>query len=173
VRRINALACLVLAPGSWAVAQGQSLEETLKACAAETNDQRRLACYDRSMGTQVTPKAKAAPTPAAGAPAPGPPPASATGAVAPASEFGVRNGPLDTRRVETGPKEITAAVTRLDVRRSGQLVVVLDNGQSWMQNEPGELALKIGDTVRIRTAALGSYMLLTPTQRFTHVTRIH
>jgi hypothetical protein len=49
----------------------------------------------------------------------------------------------------------------------------LDNDQVWMENQASEyFPLKIGDTVRIRSAALGSYMMFAPSKRATRVTRI-
>ena len=197
-RSAIALACLCLLGAAEQVVVAETLEEVLRTCAAEANDSLRLACYDRTVGSRLKPtvaaaasRSGAAPTPAA-APS-DPAAASAAGAsettargttasgpgVAPAgpgaSDFGVRNGPLDQRRyaAPAGPSEISAAVTRIEERSGGLLVFSLDNGQSWIQNEPsGNFPLKVGDTVRIRAGALGSYMLLAPSKRFTHVTRI-
>ena len=72
------------------------------------------------------------------------------------------------------PKEITATVTLVELRRSnGALVVTLDNDQVWLQNQPTEyFPLKVGDTVRIHSAALGSFMMFAPSKRATRVTRI-
>jgi hypothetical protein len=84
----------------------------------------------------------------------------------------VRGGPLAVHRSDNAPKEITAAVIGIQRRGSGERVLALDNGQSWVENQATELTLNIGDRVRIRAASLGSYMLYTPTKRFTYVTRI-
>jgi len=86
----------------------------------------------------------------------------------------VRNGPLDERKYATAPKEITATVILIEMRRSsGALVVSLDNDQVWMENQRSEyFPLKVGDTVRIRSAALGSYVMFAPSKRTTRVTRI-
>lgn len=181
------LACIAVLLRA-APAAAQSLEEALRKCAAEPNGERRLACYDRTVRTQTAPNPTAKPaasgaatgTPvagtalptAAGAVASGTAAATASDSAAAANQFGTRNGPLDARRAATEPQEITAAVTGLERRASGLLVVALDNGQSWVENEPADLSLKIGDTVRIRAAAFGSYMLFASSKRFTHVTRI-
>ena len=160
--------CLALALSPHEVVLAQSLEEAVRACAVETDVLLRLACYDRAAaqlaGTQA---------PAAG------PVLSATQGAAPrtesgAAEFGLRNGPLDQRKYSAAPKEITATVTLVELRRSnGALVVTLDNDQVWLQNQPTEyFPLKVGDTVRIRSAALGSYMMFAPSKRATRVTRI-
>ena len=91
-----------------------------------------------------------------------------------AAEFGLRNGPLDQRKYSAAPKEITATVILIEMRRSsGALVVSLDNDQVWEENQPSEyFPLKVGDSVRIRAAALGSYMMFAPSKRSTRVTRI-
>jgi hypothetical protein len=175
-----------------APAQAQSFEEAVKSCATVTDNQRRLACYDGAV--RMEPKSAttpAAPAAAASATAASPgasgvtvPPSPAGSSVAPAAaaggastasagEFGVRNGPLDVRKSATGPKEIMAVVTGIQPRADGALLFQLDNGQSWLENQPNDLGLKTGDTVRIRTAALGSYMLYASSNRFTHVTRVH
>jgi hypothetical protein len=152
------LACIALALSPHEVALAQSLEEAVRACAAETDVLRRLACYDRAAAQLV----------GAQAPAAGP------RAVSPEAEFGLRNGPLDQRKYAAAPKEVTATVTLVEMRRSnGALVVSLDNDQVWMQNQPTEyFPLKVGDTVRIRSAALGSFMMFAPSKRATRVTRI-
>lgn len=160
-----ALACIALVLGPPPFAGPQSLEEALRACEAESNDMRRLACYDRSVAPWV--KAPAATAPAA------PPAAGAPPAAAAASDFGTRNGPLDARRYAREPKQVTAAVSGVEQRQSGLLVITLDNGQTWIQNQAAEyFPLKVGDTVEIRSAALGSYLLFAPSKRATRVTRI-
>lgn len=146
----------------------QSLEEAVRACAAETDVLRRLACYDRAAGQLV------------GAQAPAVAPTSSAAdrdeprTELPAAKFGVRNGPLDERKYATAPKEITATVILIEMRRSsGALVVSLDNDQVWMENQRSDyFPLKVGDTVRIRSAALGSYVMFAPSKRATRVTRI-
>jgi hypothetical protein len=162
------LACLAVVLGPPQPARAQSLEAAVRACAAETDVLRRLACYDRAAAQLV------------GAPAPGAAPTSSAAdrdglrGVSPEGRFGVRNGPLDERKYATAPKEITATVTLIEMQRtSGALVISLDNDQVWIENQASEyFPLKIGDTVRIRSAALGSYMMFTPSKRTTRVTRI-
>lgn len=163
-----ALTCIGVALGPPQLARAQSLEEAVRACAAETDVLRRLACYDRAAAQLV------------GAQAPGAAPASSAAdrdgprTVSPEARFGVRNGPLDERKYAKSPKEITATVILIEMRRSsGALVVSLDNDQVWVENQPSEyFPLKVGDTVRIRSAALGAYMMFAPSKRATRVTRI-
>lgn len=160
------LACIAVVGGAPRLALAQSLEEAVIACAAETDVLRRLACYDRAAAQLV------------GAQAPGAASAAEAGrprTVSPEAEFGVRNGPLDSRKYTTAPKKVTATVSKIEMRRSnGALVISLDNDQVWMQNQPTEyFPLKVGDAVEIRSAALGSFMMFAPSKRATRVTRIH
>jgi hypothetical protein len=160
--------CIAVALGPPQLARAQSLEEAVRACAAETDVLRRLACYDGAAAQLV------------GAQAPGAAPASSAAdrdgprTVSPEAKFGVRNGPLDERKYANAPKEITATVILIEMRRSsGALVVSLDNNQVWVENQASEyFPLKVGDTVRIRSAALGAYMMFAPSKRATRVTRI-
>jgi hypothetical protein len=164
--------------------RGQSLPEQMRVCRAETDDSRRLLCYDRAAAAldKTTGSAPAAPSVASAAPvassvAPAAPALAKPVATAPASsavaDFGVSEGPLAEKRQATGLKEITAVVTAVSSRGRGELVISLDNGQVWAQNEAVEyFPLSVGDTVKIHSAALGSYLLLTPAKRTTKVSRV-
>lgn len=181
-----ALACLGVTVLAGPAAVAETLEAALRTCAAEPNDMQRLACYDRAVSSRLKTQAAAGAATAAATAAAAPASATTTAsAAAPApsasqagsgvSEFGVRNGPLDPGRnaPPAGPRDISAAVSGIGQRASGVLVISLDNGQTWVQNQPsGYFPLKVGDTVQIRAAALGSYMLLAPSKRVTRVTRI-
>jgi hypothetical protein len=90
-----------------------------------------------------------------------------------AADFGVSEGPLAAKRQATSLKEITAVVTAVSSRGRGELVITLDNGQVWAQNEAvAYFPLSVGDTVKIHSAAIGSYTLATPAKRTTKVTRV-
>jgi hypothetical protein len=89
------------------------------------------------------------------------------------AEFGTRGGPLARRHEVESPGEITGVVQHIGERAYGQVVITLDNGQTWLQNEPMDyFPLKAGDSVVIRKAALGSYLLFAPFKRSTRVTRV-
>jgi hypothetical protein len=185
---------LALIGSSLTVAYAQSLPEELRKCTTEPDPERRLACYDAALAVQpAAPKAPSAPTTAVVAPPAAPkaasaattalvaPPAAPQAAPAPTtaaatpstSEFGVRNGPLDVHKFATEAHEMNATVTAVGRRASGLLVITLDNGQSWIENQPSAyFPLKVGEVVQIRSGAIGSYMLYAPSKRFTHVTRI-
>ena len=158
--------CLALALSPHEVVLAQSLEEAVRACAVETDVLRRLRCYDLAAAQLAGVLAPAAASTSSAA-------EQARPRASPEAEFGMRNGPLDARKRTTAPKEITAAVSRIEKRPDGLLVVALDNDQIWVQNQATEyFPLRVGDTVQIRSAALGSYLLFAPSKRTTRVTRI-
>jgi hypothetical protein len=67
---------------------------------------------------------------------------------------------------------MTAVVTKITQRPRGELVMTLDNGQVWVQNEAAAyFPLKPGDTVEISVGLLDSYVLWAPFKRSTKVTR--
>jgi len=153
-RLLALLAALPLA------AIAKEAESPLKACRAETDDARRLACYDREVD-------RLGGAPAATAEAP---------VLRPEEQFG-RRGTMareekDRERDEARQGELTAKVTEIWTRSDGLMVMTLDNGQIWSQNRPDSLfRLKTGDQVKIQPASLGSYLLSGPSKRSTRVTR--
>jgi hypothetical protein len=184
---LTSLALLGAALDSQPQAGALSLDDELHACAAEADAAHRLSCYDRmaathgaAVGSRTPAVAAAGTATAAATTAPASVPAvvpAATTADASAkssdADFGVHEGPLAAKRQTTATQHITATVAHIAVRPRGELVMTLDNGQVWAQNEPlAYFPLKIGDTVEIRAAALGSYQLLAPSRRATKVTRV-
>lgn len=170
-----------------AAAAAEDLPSELRRCAAEPADSQRLACYDRLSGTLLR-----APSPPSGATHPaGSGDAGVTGATvgstplaagAPPSQsaapsladFGVNNGPLEAKKLVNQPKSMTGVVASVSTRARGELVVTLDNGQVWVQNQAVEFfTLKSGDRVEISVGALGSYTMWVPSiRRMSKVTRI-
>lgn len=162
------------------LAQTQTVPASLRACTAQTDPTRRLACYDREMA-RLSPSpaqrpAEAAPArPAASrnvgpvpAPEPAPAPASAASSPPPAAPAAVASqqapAPTTASRLKrifasSGSWHTTAHVARLD-RSPDAMVVYLDNGQVWQQvgRASGDLSLKAGDSVTIEKH-LGSYWL--------------
>jgi hypothetical protein len=161
-------------------------------CVAITDDAARLACYDQEFGRpgSVSP----APIAVAAAAAPAAPSthtaSTATGAGATAvgvaavdstatarEEFGLSEADKQARAASQGappaPDHIEGKVTSVTRRANGELVVTLEGGQVWVELETNTGAtLKPGDTVTIRKAALGSFMLVTPKHIATHVRRL-
>jgi hypothetical protein len=129
----------------------------LKACRAESDDSRRLACYDREID-----RAQAAPL-----------------AELTAEEKFGRKGAMareESDRKEQESRELgelQAKVTEIWTRSDGLMVVTLDNGQEWKQNRPDSFfRLKTGDIVKIQPASLGSFLMSGPSKRSTRVTRV-
>jgi hypothetical protein len=141
----------------------------------------RVACYDELFGPPVAPAVSSAPP----APVSKAPPAAAvaapvTGAAAAAvaaptpaqsssvADLGV---PEQVKRREE-VESIDARVTGVRTNNAGMTVVTLDNGQVWTQSDPNDgLRVRVGDEVRIRRAALGSYKLTVPDRGGLRVTR--
>jgi hypothetical protein len=184
IRRL-ALSTAILA----ACAAGGALAEDpngLTQCSNLSNTAERLACYDRLAGRA---SAKAPPSsPAAAAPA-APPVSAASAAAAPAAatpvparasnanDFGLSkvqkeraDGAASSSPAEI--KSITARVTGFRKGPSGRPRVLLDNGQSWEYEEDGDYLLAVGDSVTIRRASLGSFLLVTPSKLVHRVRRI-
>ncbi len=60
---------------------------------------------------------------------------------------------------EPVPEKFTAAVSKIEWR-NGVFVVTLDNGQTWIQSErDSRIQLEPQETVTVRRASLGSYLL--------------
>ncbi len=163
----------------------EDIGAALVACRAESDDARRLACYDRAADAGHPPVV--APTPAAAsapAAAIAPATAPAVAAAAPAAEatpedsFG-RERALEheeAKRAEQESRaldELKATVTAIETRIDGLMTMTLDNGQVWRQNSPdARFRLRVGDPVRIEPGALKSFILSGPSKRSTRVTRI-
>jgi hypothetical protein len=167
----------------------------LARCAAIAAPEARLACYDALAGRSVPPAASAArpsaavlsPAPAPAAPPVAPPVAASVAApvaassplpaTAPAADdpgnFGLTRAQLHT--ASAGPISIQAHVAKFIESRLGigHPSVVLDNGQTWTFTEPDDDArLGPGVPVTIKRAALGSYLLISPSKHSYHVRRL-
>jgi hypothetical protein len=120
--------------------------------------------------TPVSPASPASPA----SPGSTAPPAAASSPRASLEDFGVRNGPLQAKREPPGEQKMLAVVTQVSSLPRGELIVTLDNGQIWVQLEPGNFPVKAGDPIEIDVAALGSYRMWQPVNRHaSKVTRIH
>lgn len=136
----------------------------------------------------VGPSVAASGAAGSGAPGSGAPAAAAAASPAPATsaaaapsappapnpaDFGIHNGPLEVKRGPVRQQQMIAVVSGVSNRPRGELIVSLDNGQVWLQNEPTFYPLKPGDHVEIDVGALGSYVMWCPSsRRATKVTRI-
>lgn len=108
-------------------------------------------------------------------------PGTSTGAAAatPAEDFGLTEAQKQSRdsanpaRAEKRLESLTAVVTAAEQARTGEVQVTLDNGQVWRQADTSmRLFVKPGDTVTIRAAKLGSFMLSLPGRPAVRVRRV-
>jgi hypothetical protein len=192
VSRIAALgACLVA--GVCTMSALASSGSDGASCVAVNDDTARLACYDRAYGRNAASKsaatAGAAAATAAGAAAPKSPAVASPTAVHaapavatpkdPVTEFGLTEAakqakdPAKAAEAAKAPTSVTAKVISLRFKKYGEFVVTLDNGQVWEQNEPMPSAIvRVGDTVTVKKAVLGSYTLVTAARVATKVHRV-
>jgi hypothetical protein len=123
----------------------EPLPEHLKTCISLSRDAERLACFDRAMIEMQ-----------GGTKEPAPSPENMFGANAAINAASGAKQP--TRREDL--QQITGVVTSLRHADDGMIVVDLDNGQSWRQQDQ-EVALMIaaGDTVTVTRASLGTFRI--------------
>jgi len=160
-------------------------------CVAVSDDAARLACYDRAYGRNAASKSAATAGAAAAATAAAPKspavasptavhaaPAAAT-PKDPVTEFGLTEAakqakdPAKAAEAAKAPTSVTAKVISVRFKKYGEFVVTLDNGQVWEQNEPMPSAIvRVGDTVTVKKAVLGSYTLVTASRVATKVRRV-
>lgn len=143
------LACLVVS----ALATSASAADELGTCAGIKDDSARLACYD-GLASRSQP--------------------DTTKAVA---DFGVTEQLRRQRDPEAWsaarPESITSTVKSVGRNASDRLVVTLEDGQVWLQVETkSHVPLRPGDVVVIKRAAMGTFMLLTPSSVATRVRRV-
>ena len=128
-------------------------DATKHPCAHVRDDTDRLACYDQAFGK--------------------PPDAAAA---TPQENFGYKEKEAELKTGKTepaAPASVTAAVTAFERRRDGKFTVTLDNAQIWAQTEINSQAdVKVGDSVTVRRAALGSFLLVTKAGIGTRVKRV-
>ena len=161
-------------------------EQDMAHCASIDAPDSRLACYDTlahrphlaASASTTPPAAAAAPARASAppvatvthAPAVMSSPTPALPATADASTFGLNR--VQVHAASEGPTSITALVAKVSQDALGQFYVLLDNGQTWMTTEQ-DLRLGPGESVTIKRATLGSFLLLTTSKHSYRVRRTH
>ncbi len=185
-------AALILLAAS--AAAGPSNDDMAR-CAVIPAPDSRLACYDAlahrpaakvpsaAVKSTPVPAAVAAPaaattpaaapasaaTPAAPAAAPAQAPLSAAAIAADPKNFGLT--PAQQHTADLGPKSIAAHISIVSSDQLGRTLVVLDSGETWtvMDNDG---RLNSGDAVTIKRAALGSFLMMTPSNHSYRVRRV-
>ena len=135
--------------------------DDLARCAVIRADTERLACYDRlSVSVEAqsrTPRADSTPHPKAAQP------------IDDVQNFGLTKQQL--HETPQGPEAVAGTVKSISSGANGDVYVLLDNGQTWAFADANFL-LRAGDAVVIKRAALGSFLMTTPSRRTYHVRRI-
>ena len=121
----------------------EPLPEAIKACATMRNDTERLACYDRAVAHIES------------------------GEAAPSKEnmFGASTSLATPKKPEHETpdedlKQITGKVVAVSHAEGGSVILTLDNGQVWRQQDSdATLVIEIDDSVTISRASLGTFRL--------------
>jgi len=185
-------------PFATAQATGDSVSATaLKACAVIVAPSERLACYDQlagrepaaaaaaplvsapsgaSVATNVPSSPPVAPPvnapPGASVAAQTPPAAPPLPAPTPKQSFGLYAAEHPVAPSVASTPSLTAIVLAFGMSSNGRPTVTLEGGQLWELDNSDPL-LKTGESVIIKRAALGSFLLTTPTGRIHRVHRLH
>lgn len=160
--RVSTIAALLMMTCGICFAEDSpGLPPALQACANLHNDGERLACYDRLVAQTAAGNA----------------PTEEQVAQAPQEMFGMRGDVSRKSAPEAAPRReelssITAHVQALKASASGALIIELDNGQVWRQEDSAQLMLEVGDSVTITRGALKSFRLATTAHRAGRVQRI-
>jgi hypothetical protein len=149
---------------------GQDLRNALAHCTAIAKSSDRLACYDNLAGRSSA--RAAAPSEATGT-APVTAPVTTLAPVrtaAPVAEFG-----LSEAQKKPAPNEVMAIAAKISgfgQSANGRARMVLDNGEVWEIEDGSSSFLAIGDSVSIKRASLGSFLMSTPLKVSMRVRRI-
>jgi hypothetical protein len=150
-RRLSWPVMLVLALASAPVlAALEPLAEGVRRCSLETDQGKRLACFDALAG--ALPKLKS-------------------------DQFGMtvdierKRDPVALTRSEN--ESLSGKIAALMEAPHGEYIFTLDNGQIWMQAElRSSIRFEVGDEVRIEHGAMSSLWLAADHHRKTRVKRI-
>ncbi len=139
-------------------------EEALTKCRQIEEIAKRVVCYDKIVDSHF-PVETAPPPETTLLPETTPPPEISKSNAVPDAQFLFGKTDADANRIVEASLaikqigQIEAEVT--DVRKSAikKLTVTLDNGQIWRQLDNQPMLLKSGETVIVRKASLGSFLM--------------
>lgn len=109
-----------------------TVSDRMRTCATEANEAKRLACYDSAIGRSQR-----------------------------SEDVGVTGQLLRSKRRQAGlteapPQDLSAKVVSVVQPPLGKLVVTLDNGQVWAQQEVLDFPLQVGDVITVKHGLLGA-----------------
>ena len=193
-RLLAVLALPALASAQAAAQSGTTPPAALAACSGIADSAARLACYDKLAGRGAAPAvpARSAPAPQpAGAPAAvaaaaAPKSTTTPGSTAPAAEVPAPATPVapapsaqsfglysaEHPKAPAVSPTLESRVVALGRNAGGRMTVTLDGGAVWEMLDDGDPLLAVGDAVTVKRAALGSYLMSTPTKRTHRVERL-
>ena len=160
------LACAVALGASAAPASHALAQDSLQACAAIAAPDARLACYDRLAHAAAAKEPAHASGTSAAAPAGTP----ASGAPLPKETFGLYSAEHPT--APPSAETLQAKVQAFGRNSNGRPTVALAGEGLWELDDSDPL-LAVGDTVTIKRATLGSFILTTPNKRTHRVRRLN
>jgi hypothetical protein len=146
--------------GAWmsAPAAAQSLPAHLQPCVSLQRDAERLACYDQAVANMLSGDDAAQP-------------------VSAENMFGASTGISSAGGEQPAVKreelrQISGIVTSLRHTDDGMIVLELDNGQVWRQQDAEvKLMMATGDSVKVVRASLGTFRIADKTGRFARFRR--
>jgi hypothetical protein len=142
MKSVYLLALTMLSAGSAAAAE---LPDALKPCVAMRRDSERLACFDRAVAAMESGQADVAATS----------PESLFGSNAEVTQSSAQS---DSKRDEL--KQISGSVAHVRRTDDGMIVLTLDNGQVWRQQDANvTLTVEPGDPVTVVRASLGTFRI--------------
>jgi hypothetical protein len=167
-------ACLAIAAAPAAAQVSDEIVlNIMRECARIDDPTARLACYDNTI--------RAAGGNPRSIPGQMPAPSGSGAVVEPRSVGGFGADDLRTRSPErfdpgrSGASEVSAQVSQVVERQPGVYLVTLANGAQWLFSESVSRSFsppRRGDTVEIRRAALGSYLMVVGRQQGVRVSRV-
>lgn len=185
IKSVHATVLTVLAATAAASASAAPSNNDMARCAAIQAPDSRLSCYDtlahRPADKTPAGVAKTVPTaaPAAAAAATSAAPARAPAVQAPTTVAAIAADPhnfgltaVQTHTSDLGPKSVATHISIVSSDQSGRTFVVLDSGQTWTLLDSDDGFLNSGDAVTIKRAALGSFLMITPSNHSYRVRRL-
>ncbi len=161
----------LLTTGAWAQAGDSARLSAIMACGAIDRKSDRLSCYDaqvRGTARQTRAERRAAEL---GVPAPG---IVVTAPQTADKSFGSEDLKKTAVQRAQEIKQIIARTTSATDDGIGHWTITLENGTRWKMSElsPNFIPPRPGDTVRLRRASLGSFLMDVNYQASVRVTRI-